>query len=77
MKKQDMENYATAFLVHTLHFLEVFDNERQHFSNKIHQHCSPYGHPKANRQNLFMQVSSPDIQRYFWVVPDRFAEIEG
>lgn len=49
MKKQDMGNYATTFLVHTLYFLEVFYNERQHSSSKIHQHCSPYGDPKANR----------------------------
>lgn len=49
MKKRDMENNGTAFLVHTLHFLEVFHKERQNFSNKIHQQCSLYGHPKANR----------------------------
>lgn len=48
MKKRDMENYATAFLV-PLHFLQVFYNGRLHSSNKIHQQCSLYGHPKANR----------------------------
>lgn len=48
MKKRDMENYATAFLVHTS-FLTGFYNERLHSSNKIHQQCSLYGHPKANR----------------------------
>lgn len=49
MKKQDTENYPTAFLVHMIHFLEIFYNERQHFSNKSHQRCSLYGHSKANR----------------------------
>lgn len=47
--KQVMENYATAFLVYTLHFLEIFYIERQHFSNKIHQQHSLYSDPKANR----------------------------